>query len=138
MFKALQNGYELPNKITKEQYNYIKNHKDENPALTGFVGFGCSFGGKFFGGYARDKMETNYALTSKRSLLKMSKFLNKVKFSIIQEPQNKDTKGVSSVRLLFIILETGLAIRLLPPKYLNCKSPILYNTPICHNLIQIS
>ena len=28
---------------------------DENPALTGFVGFGCSFGGKWWGGYAKDK-----------------------------------------------------------------------------------
>ena len=38
--------------------------------LSGFVGFGCSFGGKWFGGYARNKTNTNYALQSKKSLLK--------------------------------------------------------------------
>lgn len=53
-----------------EEYRYIRDHKDEDPALAGFVGFGCSFGGKWFGGYARNASGTNYALQSKRSLLK--------------------------------------------------------------------
>lgn len=70
MLKGVQNGYELPEQITEEQYKYIKSHKDEDKILAGFVGFGCSFGGKFFGGYARNKEQTNYALQSKKSLLK--------------------------------------------------------------------
>ena len=70
MLKGVQNGYELPELITEEQYKYIREHKDENKILTGFVGFGCSFGGKWFGGYARNKTNTNYALQSKKSLLK--------------------------------------------------------------------
>lgn len=53
-----------------EEYRYIRDHKDDDPALAGFVGFGCSFGGKWFGGYARNASGTNYALQSKRSLLK--------------------------------------------------------------------
>ena len=70
MLKGVQNGYELPEQISEEEYKYIRLHKDENKILTGFVGFGCSFGGKFFGGYARNKEQTNYALQSKKSLLK--------------------------------------------------------------------
>ena len=70
LFKGVQNGYDLPELITEEQYKYIREHKDENKILTGFVGFGCSFGGKWFGGYARNKTNTNYALQSKKSLLK--------------------------------------------------------------------
>lgn len=70
LFKSVQNGYELPELITEEQYKYIKEHKNEDKALAGFVGFGCSFGGKWFGGYARNKTNTNYALQSKKSLLK--------------------------------------------------------------------
>lgn len=70
MLKAVQNGYELPEHISEEEYKQIRLHKDENKVLTGFVGFGCSFGGKFFGGYARNKEQTNYALQSKKSLLK--------------------------------------------------------------------
>lgn len=50
MYKAVQNGYELPNIITEKDYKYIRENKDKNKALTGFVGFGCSFAGKWFGG----------------------------------------------------------------------------------------
>lgn len=80
LFKALQNGYDLPETITEEQYHYIKDHKDENPALTGFVGFACSFGGKWFGGYARDKAQVNYALRGKRSLASKMKTLMDAEF----------------------------------------------------------
>lgn len=70
MLQGVQNGYNLPEQITPEQYQHIKNHKEDDPILSGFVGFGCSFGGKWFGGYARNKTGTNYAKQSKRSLLK--------------------------------------------------------------------
>ena len=43
---------------------------DENPALAGFVGFGCSFGGKWWGGYAKDKRGDDYCGQAKRGLLK--------------------------------------------------------------------
>ena len=83
MLKGVQNGYELPEQITEEQYKYIKSHKDEDKILTGFVGFGCSFGGKFFGGYARNKEQTNYALQSKKSLLKDMIYLTNAEFTCL-------------------------------------------------------
>lgn len=67
---GVQNGYDLPELVTEEDYKRIRQNKDDDPILTGFVGFGCSFGGKWFGGYARNKEGTNYAMQSKRSLLK--------------------------------------------------------------------
>lgn len=77
LLNGVKNGYNLPEQITETQYRYIKEHKDEDKILSGFVGFGCSFGGKWFGGYARNKTNTNYALQSKKSLLKdMSKLMN--------------------------------------------------------------
>ena len=66
----VKNGYELPECISEEEYKYVKSHKDEDKVLSGFVGFGCSFGGRWFGGYARNKGNRNYALESKKSLLK--------------------------------------------------------------------
>ena len=81
LLKGIQNGYDLPEIITEEQYKYIREHKDEDKILTGFVGFGCSFGGKWFGGYARNKTNTNYALQSKKSLLKDMKNLMTAKFT---------------------------------------------------------
>lgn len=70
LLNGVKNGYNLPEYISEENYKYIKEHKDDDKILAGFVGFGCSFGGKWFGGYARNKTGTNYALQSKKSLLK--------------------------------------------------------------------
>ena len=81
MYKAVQQGYELPNELNEEQYKYIKNNKDENKALSGFVGFGCSFAGKWFGGYARDKRKScDFAFTSKNGLLNKMSTMQDVKF----------------------------------------------------------
>lgn len=68
MLKAAQNGYEFPDAVTEKQYHYVKEHMDEDMALAGFVGFGCSFGGKFFAGYAKDAKGDNYALRGKAAL----------------------------------------------------------------------
>ena len=81
MYKAIQDGYELPNIITEEDYKFIKNNKDVDKPLTGFVGFGCSFAGKWFGGYARGHGgKCGYADTSKRSLIKKMSTMQNVKF----------------------------------------------------------
>lgn len=80
LLNGVQNGYELPDVISEEQYKYIRDNKDEDPILTGFVRFGCSFGGKWFGGYARNKTKTNYAEQSKRSLLNDMATLQDAKF----------------------------------------------------------
>lgn len=88
MWKALQNGWKMPNEISEEEYQYIKNNKDEKPYLTGFVGFGCSYSGKWFGGYCRDNTNRNYCLNAKNSNLKILKKINNVVF------YNKDYKDV--------------------------------------------
>jgi DNA adenine methylase len=52
MWKELCNGW-VPQKITKEEYKQIKANQDfYPPALVGWVGFNCSYSGKWFGGYA--------------------------------------------------------------------------------------
>ena len=70
MWQALQNGWMPPDVVTKEEYYRVKANMDENPALTGFVGFGCSFGGKWWGGYAKDKRGDDYCGQAKRGLFK--------------------------------------------------------------------
>ena len=39
------------------------------PAIQAFIGFGCSFAGKYFGGYARGSTPKNFAAIAKRSLM---------------------------------------------------------------------
>ncbi len=80
MYKGVQSGYELPDVLNEERYKYIKENKDEDKVLTGFVGFGCSFAGKWFGGYARNKQNNNYCKASKNSLLRKMETMKDVKF----------------------------------------------------------
>lgn len=70
MYKALQNGWLPPTELSKEEYMYIKDNQDEKPYLTGFVGFGCSYSGKWFGGYAKNKTSRNYCLNAYNSTQK--------------------------------------------------------------------
>ena len=53
LWTGILNGWEPPNSISEEEYQYIRHLSPS--ALRGFVGFGSSFGGKWFGGYARQK-----------------------------------------------------------------------------------
>jgi len=78
-YKALLENKSFPKILTKEEYYHIKSNKDENLALTGFVGFGCSFAGKWFGGFASSK-ERNYCLNAYNSLMKKKLHLEKVTF----------------------------------------------------------
>jgi len=71
MWKKLQkNSLHIPGTISEEQYNKLKNAKSPN-ALKAVAGFGLSFGGKYFAGYAQ-----KWAGNSGRN------FLNEFKSSI--------------------------------------------------------
>lgn len=53
LFSKLQNGWIPPKKVDRETYNLVKNNKDlYPPELVGYIGFCCSYSGKWFGGYA--------------------------------------------------------------------------------------
>jgi DNA adenine methylase len=82
MFKKLvYENWLPPQEISEEFYNKIKNNKEiYDPALVSFVGFGCSFGSKFLGCFARGRKTINYAQESYSSLLKQKYYLHGVKF----------------------------------------------------------
>lgn len=68
MWQALVAGWEPPSAVTREEYAALR---DAEPSpLRGFVGFGCSFGGKWFGGYASDGKGRDYCGGSKRTVLR--------------------------------------------------------------------
>lgn len=76
LWKAVQSGWIPPENVSYEMYVDIRDNKDNYvPYLVGFVGFGCSFGGKFFGGYARSLDNNgnprNYAAESVRNIKAM-------------------------------------------------------------------
>lgn len=89
MFIALQKGWVPPNEVSEERYKQLRSNSDiylghDQSAITGFVGIGCSYAGKWFGGYARgdtkDGKPRNYCLESKNNVLKQIENLRNVTF----------------------------------------------------------
>ena len=55
MWKSVSNGWLPKDNYTEQDYKYIKENKEENKTLTAYFGFALSYGGKWFGGWRRDK-----------------------------------------------------------------------------------
>ena len=72
MWKELQRGWVPPSVVSEEQYAGFR-HAEASP-MRGFVGYSCSWGAKWFGGYARGDgphgTKRNYAAESVRSLMR--------------------------------------------------------------------
>lgn len=78
LYKSIQNGWIPPENVSEEDYENAKITTDKK--LKAFIGIGCSYSGKWFGGYARGQKGRNYAKNAKNSLLKKFKTLGKVDF----------------------------------------------------------
>lgn len=79
MWRALQAGWEPPVCVSEDEYATAKELPDTDP-LKAFIGFGCSFAGKWFGGYARGATGRNYASGARNGLLKKIGALENVCF----------------------------------------------------------
>jgi DNA adenine methylase len=54
LWRSVQAGWIPPTEVSEELYYQHKAVQDPTDPLTAFIGFGCSFGGKYFGGYKRN------------------------------------------------------------------------------------
>lgn len=73
LWDAVRRGWQPPVGLTREQYQGLRDA--EPSALRAFAGYACSFGAKWFGGYARDNTGTDYVGQGSRSVIKRSKEL---------------------------------------------------------------
>jgi len=80
LYRALQNGWIPPQNLSEDEYQYVRENKDENKALTAFCGIGCSYSGKWFGGYCRNRNNRNYVLNAHNTLLKQLPKIQDVRF----------------------------------------------------------
>lgn len=80
LHRAVQGGWQPPTTVTEDEYRAARSLPDDDPRKA-FIGFGCSFSGKWFGGYARNKTERNYAANARNSLLKKHANLRDVVFT---------------------------------------------------------
>lgn len=82
MWQALQNGWQPPKELDKELYTIIKQDKRIFPKeLVAFVGFPCSFRGKWFGGFAKSNNYYNtIEVEARNAVLKQINKMKKVSF----------------------------------------------------------
>lgn len=83
LWQALQQGWQPPSELSREEYQRLRSAAPS--ALRAFAGFGCSFGAKWFGGYAfedrkRDRGNRCYPDAARRSLLRLVSSLEGVLF----------------------------------------------------------
>jgi DNA adenine methylase len=92
LYKNLQEGWVPPTDVDEGMYAQLKKEQDSDNPLTAFVGFGVSFGGKWFGGFARSNVSRNYASNAKNSLMKQLPKIQDAEFSHMSyleyEPQD--------------------------------------------------
>lgn len=106
MWEAVKQGWLPPENLTEKEYDRLR---DEEPsALRGFAGFGCSWGGKWFGGYAKGG-NRNHVLESSTNVKDQAQYLGNVEFfrksyeniripegsTIYADPPYADTTGYS-------------------------------------------
>lgn len=71
LYRAIQDGsFVPPDTLSKAEWEELRRAGDWSNPLTAFAAFGCSFGGKEWGGYATNKAGRNYAAGAKRLLKK--------------------------------------------------------------------
>lgn len=83
LLEAVGKGWKPPLEISESEYNVAKMLPEYmNNETIGFIGIGCSYGGKWFGGYARGNDSKgnprNYAEESAKNILKQAGGLNAV------------------------------------------------------------
>jgi DNA adenine methylase len=70
MYQALQEGWVPPTHFNQAEYDALKKNKEEaDPALVGFIGAFCSFGGMWFAGLAKDSKKANYVKAAAKGCL---------------------------------------------------------------------
>lgn len=69
LWNAVLDGWVPPATVSLDQYEELRHQVDASP-LRAYAGFACSFGGKWFGGYARKSDGTPDQAGSRASLLR--------------------------------------------------------------------
>ena len=115
LWKDVQsNVFKEPTYMDEDTYNDIKKYKSPS-AIKAFVGFGCSFGGKYFAGYAdkyKNNKKENYLQEISNSIRKKKDKLNGIEFHCCSYDAWKPSK-------MLIYCD---------PPYQTTKYPIKYRT----------
>ncbi len=69
LYRAVQNGWDPPTELSKETWTAAKALPDSDP-MKAFCGFGCSFGGKWFGGFSAPRRGSGWSAAGQGRVLR--------------------------------------------------------------------
>lgn len=100
MWQSVMDGWVPPTEVSLEQYQELRD--SEPSALRGFAGFGGSFGGKWFGGYARggytsDGTPRNYLAETSRNVFRTVRKLENTRVSFELHSYSEIDPGAGDV-----------------------------------------
>ena len=72
LWREVQRGWVPPMAVSEAEYAAARNDPATAAHLRAFIGFGCSFGGKWFGGYARNSRGDDYCGQARNSIAKLA------------------------------------------------------------------
>ena len=101
MWKSTQDGTFQPVHVSEEEYKLMcldVNNEAYPDWMRGFIGFGCSFSGKWWGGFAKNNTGRDYFATALNSLKKKASKLRDVKFS---HGSYKDVQDIPANSLIY-------------------------------------
>lgn len=101
MWKSTQDGTFQPVRVSEEEYKLMRldTNNETYPAwFRGFIGFGCSFSGKWWGGFAKCNRGDDYYMNALNSTNKKASKLQGVIFS---QGSYKDVKGIPDASLIY-------------------------------------
>lgn len=98
LMKAVRDGWTPPETLTEHDYALYKRQADTLPPHeVAFAGYGCSFGGKWFGGFARGGtnggVPRNHVAESSRNLVKMRPKLQGIKMQVCEYTEARLGEG---------------------------------------------
>lgn len=80
MWRAATAGWVPPETMTEEEYRRIRSSGDTSSPLYAFAGIGCSWGGRLWGGYARNSRGDNYAAQASASVVRKARSMRGARF----------------------------------------------------------
>lgn len=96
--RALRDGWTPPTSLSEDRYYQIKEDGDEDSPIYAFAAFGCSFSGKRWGGFARDKRGLrNFAGEASRACVLLSSHLLKSDEFLCSDYRALEVTGASTV-----------------------------------------
>ena len=144
VYRAVAAGWDPPKTLTESEWRAAKELPDSDP-LKAFAGFGCSFGGKWFGGYAAPAPEYFYNANSKPRLDGSSRegeriapkdFADEARRALLRDVPTLTTRGCvfDCVDFLSITPVDLGALLYLDPPYRNTTG---YSLPFDHDAFDV-